>query len=383
MTCPGPVALERAFPASASDELTRHITSCETCAQEWRRMDELASLVRGLPVEELSPERSRDVRNGVLARAASRPPASRRAPFATTAMRAAFALAAAIAAMVLFLNSWPSAQAPARARNASVVAGQSARFTHSNLPDETIRLVEGTVSLDVHHLAPGERMRVITGDAEVEVRGTSFVVEAHADMLAWVHVLSGRVEVRVSGADPVVLGALDHWRPQPVATATPALASIAPIAPPIPAPATSKKIATAATPPIPEPSATPDFETPYRAAWESFRRGDHGSAAAGFSAVASAAGPLASDAAYWHAVSLGRAGRASEARVALQEYLRQWPNSPQSGEASAMLGWLLYDANDLEGARRAFGVALRSESTAAVNSATEGLTAIEDNAAAR
>lgn len=374
--------LGKAFPTSASADVTRHLETCANCRAEWDRMDSLAVLARNLPVVELSPARAGAVRDAMLAAAAGRISPRRPSLLRTGTARAVFALAASLFVFVLVVTLWPSG--PERVDSdyrARIVAGASARFTHQSLPDETIRLVDGTVSLDVDHLADGERLRVITGDAEVEVRGTSFVVEAVGDKLAWVHVLKGRVEVRALGHAPVILGALDHWRP---------VASIAlPSTPQVGIAAVTEtpvrvakprvpRVVTApvATPPIPLPI---DLETPYRAAWDAFRRGDLDAAAAGFDAVARAKGegPLASDAAYWRAVALGRAGRSPEATKALREYLRQFPEAPQVGEASAMLGWLLFDAGDPEAARRSFEQAVRSGSEAAVTSGSEGLEALD------
>lgn len=381
--CPSQAALERAFPASAGEELARHVASCAQCGEEWARMEELASLVRELPVAPMSADRADAVRDAVLAKAASRPPSRHSSPFRSTWARAAVAIAASLFAVVLFLKVRPGDPPPApRPFRASVVAGASARFTHGALPDETIRLVEGTVSLDVEHLKEGERLRVIVGDAEVEVRGTSFVVEAIGDRLSWVHVLKGLVEVRVEGHAPVLLGALEHWRPEPPAAML--------VEPPIPVPASpalapkpraTSAIAAVAMPPIPLPK---DLEAPYRAAWDAFRRGDLDAAASGFASVSqeNPAGPLASDAAYWRAIALGRAGRNTEAAAALREYLRQFPEAPQAGEAAAMLGWLLLDAADLDGATRAFDLAIRSGTEAAVTSAADGLKAVEQQRSA-
>ena len=375
--------LGKAFPSSGNAGITYHLQGCATCRAEWDKMEALASLARSLPVAELPPDRSATVRDAMLAAAANRArqPRSRWADsLGSTRVRAALALAASLF-VIAIVSLWPPATdrgaTPYRAR---VVAGASARFTHQALPDETIRLVDGSVSLDVEHLAEGERLRVITGDAEVEVRGTSFVVEAVGDKLAWVHVSKGRVEVRAAGHAPVVLGALDHWRPAaPVAlpSATPAEIAAAMLTP-VPAPKVraSVTIAAVATPPIPLPL---DMETPYRAAWDAFRRGDLDAAANGFETVAHASkdGPLASDAAYWRAVALGRAGRSPEAMKALREYLRRFPEAPQAGEASAMLGWLLVDAGDPDAARRSFEQAIRSGSEAATTSGAEGLDALD------
>src|SRR5207302_1565888 len=59
-------------------------------------------------------------------------------------------------------------------------------------PDEIVRLSQGTLTVEVSPLGAGERFRVITSDAEVEVRGTAFDVVAAADRLTAVRVHHGR-----------------------------------------------------------------------------------------------------------------------------------------------------------------------------------------------
>ena len=342
---------------------------------------ELAELAKSISVAEIPPERARAVRDSLLAATANRVPRSRPSLVQSARVRATFAVAASLIVLALFMRFWPSSRIEeSTAYRARVVAGASARFTHQPLPDETIRLVDGTVSLDVDHLAESERLRVVTGDAEVEVRGTAFVVEAVGDKLAWVHVLKGRVEVRASGHAPVILGALDHWRPAaPVSLPAREIAAVTLTPVPVSTPRIRKPAPAiaVATPPIPLPL---DMETPYRAAWDAFRRGDLEAAAAGFEGVANASkdGALASDAAYWRAVALGRAGHAPEAMRALREYVRRFPEAPQVGEAHAMLGWLLFDARDPSAARRSFEQALRSGSAAASESGKEGLEALDE-----
>lgn len=370
MNCPGTQTLERAFPSSLSDELSRHIATCPECGPEWRRMESLAARVRELPVEARDAQRVGAVRDAVLASAARRTQVQPASPWP----RRALALAASIAIAALAATMWPSGvETTYRAR---VVAGASARFTHSSLPDEIVRLTDGTVSLDVEHLREGERLRVVTGDAEVEVRGTSFVVEAHDDRLSWVHVMTGVVEVRVKDAAPVRVGALEHWRP-----AAPAVIALAPAVTP---PEIVKPIATpapAVTPAVAGATRAPgaDVESAYREAWDAYRAGRFARAASGFGGVLDAdpSGALASDAAWWRAVALSRAGRTAEAKAALEGFLRDFRGSAREGEASVMLGWILFEERELGGARSAFERAERLGPDAVRSSAAEGLAALE------
>jgi hypothetical protein len=60
------------------------------------------------------------------------------------------------------------------------------------------------------------------------------------------------------------------------------------------------------------------------------------------------------DAAFWTAVALARGGRSADAIAAFRNMLGGYPNSPRAGEASAMLGWLLVDAHQLDEAAKRF-----------------------------
>jgi ferric-dicitrate binding protein FerR (iron transport regulator) len=99
----------------------------------------------------------------------------------------------------------------------------------------------GEITLDVAKLAAGERFLVRTGDAEIEVRGTSFTVsivppdatcgDGSPTRLA---VAEGVVVIRVAGNEEKIVAG-DHW-PHGCATASDA---------PAPATTTAKTIATA------------------------------------------------------------------------------------------------------------------------------------------
>src|SRR5262249_1118357 len=90
----------------------------------------------------------------------------------------------------------------------SIRAVGAARFSRVRPgPDEIVRVDEGTIHLDVAPLGVGDRFRVVTADAEVEVRGTAFQVTAAASQLVAVRVWHGRVEVPGGGGVAGGLGA--------------------------------------------------------------------------------------------------------------------------------------------------------------------------------
>lgn len=85
-------------------------------------------------------------------------------------------------------------------------------------PDEIVRLLDGALTVEVDPLGPRERFRVVTGDGEVEVRGTAFEVRAEQDQLRAVRVLHGRVVVRGAPLEgEVELGPGQRWLAPPTA----------------------------------------------------------------------------------------------------------------------------------------------------------------------
>jgi TolA-binding protein len=86
------------------------------------------------------------------------------------------------------------------------------------------------------------------------------------------------------------------------------------------------------------------------------RAGKSDEAARSFAASCGAAGneAFAEDACFWTGVAAKRAGQTRIAREALTRFLAKFPTSGRAAEASALLGWELYDAGDLDGAERWF-----------------------------
>ena len=289
------------------------------------------------------------------------------------------------------------ARAGAEAHAHGVVhARAGARFTATTVaPDEIVHLHDGVIDVDVSPLHAGERLRVIVGDTELEVRGTAFEVTARANQLVSVAVSHGRVEVRVAGAPPRLLAAGEVWRAADVADVTdearspdeqvaavpePSTPQVvhapvprAPRARPSPKPMPSVQAAAAAPPAPPAPLRSPE-ERGYDDAWAAMRAGEFARAARGFARVLLLApdGVLAEDAAFWHAVALAR-GHDPRAPIAFRELLAAYPRSPHAGEASAMLGWLLLERRELDEAARRFRAAASDPDPAVRDSARAGL----------
>jgi TolA-binding protein len=400
--CPGELEIARAMTVGAPAALAAHLAECAACRAAWDGLARAIELARGLPVEIPSAARRDEVRGALLATAQASPvrPARAAIPRAAWGVVGAAAAAAAIWFSLGGGGGRERARAGAGGRphsHASVRAQAAADYAlASAAPDELLRLRDGSIAIEVEPLGAGDRFRVVVGRDEIEVRGTAFELTATHDRLDAVHVTRGRVEVRPAAGTWATLGAGESWRPE-AALSKPANA--APAAPP-PTPLTGGAVA----PPLPGGPARPRGkslraaldaspsasggrgatpirraeESLYDDAWDAMRVGDFHKAAAGFAGVIAIApaGALADEGAYWRAVALARAGSPGEAIAAFREMLDRYAGSPRRGEASAMLGWLLVDAHQLDEAARRFRAAAADPTEAVRGSARKGLEAL-------
>jgi hypothetical protein len=422
--CPAAAALSHAFPADADDALRAHLAECPACAAEWAACERLAELGRELPRGLPTAQRRDDVRRALLAAASRTLPRTDRPHRLLPWAAAAAALCAGLAVAMFALAGGGAADrattSPGASRRATLHPQADAVFAVVGVqPDEIVRLSRGTLTVEVAPLRPGERFRVATADAQVEVRGTVFDVVASDDRLAAVRVLRGRVEVRRTGRTAVVLDAGQHWDAAPAVAQTPAPpATQCPPEPP--PPAVAPVLATPAPPGLPhspavpvlarpvprrdppappapeaatdvpaveppatepraatEPAGRESAEQAFAAGWAALNAGDDVLAAQAFRRAADVAGdePLAEDASFWHAVALGRNGRDAAAGVALDTFLARFPRSPRAGEASAMLGWILLSAGDGAAAEARFRSAVDDPVPSVRESARSGLAA--------
>ncbi len=418
--CPDAPELARAASEPGSSSCAAHLAVCCDCRAEVEAQRHLVSLAREGSAPVPGAERVESVRGAVLA-AACAPAAPR---------RGGPRFVAAIAALVLLalgpLVHRAVSTRPVGAPNegATTIHPQpGARFVlASGLPDQIVRLREGTLTVTVAPLAPGGRFRVIVGDAEVEVHGTAFDVTAHDDRLLEVRVLRGRVAVRPARQGEVMVLPGETCtvppRPAPAASATP-LAGAPDVPPPVvprrisaaprePRRIGSQMIAPAIAPPslpraLPvavahkgpdllvegrstsrgevdagapaEASGETPAEVAFEQGWAALRAGDAGAAARHLDRAVKVAGGAAigEDASFWRAVALGRSARASEAVRAFRTFLDVYPDSNRGGEASVMLGRLLLARGDISGARQLFRDASTDRSQRVRDAAHAGL----------
>jgi hypothetical protein len=333
--------------------IDRHLAVCASCAELASDLNQVRVLLRA-PTPTPAPLEVQRGRLKLLREAALPPSRSEAQIWRRPALAAAVALAAA-AALILMLHrrSPEDSNAVARAPSASAVGSQrtittvvpesEARFTRTAADGtEIVRLSDGAVSLSVRHLNVGERFLVKTGDAEVEVRGTLFRVEAENDRIRNVSVVEGKVEVRFRGA-AFILTADERWD-RPV-DAPPTSLPTAPVQasaePPVTAPlvsSTAKRGPFAQRPAASAKPAVDDGSAAFVEGMGMIERGDYGAAAKHLDAF-SKSNPnddRAEDAAFLVILALQRAGRSAEAVAAARRYLGTYPAGYRRAQAQAI-----------------------------------------------
>ncbi len=201
MTCRQLRAVGEATPGTLPEHLVEHVGGCPECADERAAVLDLVALAEALDPPEIDARRAESARSAVIAIAMAEPVAPSRARRWPWAVAAATLLAVGAG---IATSSEPE--------RAAVVASGVATFEHTvDGGDERVELAAGRIRVEVEHLDAGERFRVITVDAEVEVRGTAFDVVARRGELVSVHVHEGVVDVRWRDAATVVLRAGESW----------------------------------------------------------------------------------------------------------------------------------------------------------------------------
>jgi TolA-binding protein len=182
----------------------------------------LRELAKQLPYERPEPARVDAVRSALLV-AATTPEEPRRSrwPLAGGAFAFGAVAAAAVVLLVVQRGPAPSPSTPPEHRSsieASTAADFDRQITHTATGiDEVVRIRGGRVSLSVGALAAGERVRIVTGNAEIEGIGR-YEVAVTADQIRAVTVAEGTATIRVVGHQAVFLAAGQTWT-APVITA--------------------------------------------------------------------------------------------------------------------------------------------------------------------
>ncbi len=425
-TCPSPVALTREHSIGASAATEEHLNHCEACTEQWAKFDQLLDLGRDLPMHSPTANKTETIRAAVLnsfTQSSSSSGSFHKWRWVIGAIAASI-----IAIIGVFYFQWTPRSNTIEVNDRSTFKATvhshpaATLFRAGSQPDEIVRLTGGTITVSVKPLEKGERFRVVTGDAEVEVRGTIFDVVVEDDSLLEVSVISGRVDVRPAKGASVTLGPGERWgKPsqQTPPTADPEVADN-------PAPEASAEMLDAVSPLTaktrremtqstrrqrggdayeqidrsdtetdsltddkadedeaphpkePSPQVLHPSETAFRDGWSALKDNAYADSIEAFTEAINTpgAGKIAEDASFWRCVAYARLGRHQKALHALQRFVGTYPNSPRAGEASVMLGWKLLEAGDLDSAEKHFRKATLDKNRRIRISAEQGLSDI-------
>lgn len=323
----------------------RHLRSCPACAASRVSNERLRALAQRLADDGPDALGLRRLRRRILDDAAIGPPHPR-APRA--------GLWIALACLATAMGAWALGQRGEAARAPSVAATapsaaatpgppgplagtvtptEKARWSQTRTGDvERVRLDEGTVSVHVRPQLPRERFLVEMPDGEIEVRGTTFEVTVEAGRTTGVRVLEGVVELRLTASPPQRLEAGDSFS-SPLGAA---VASVAPVATPLPRSAPKAEAAGAHVVVAAEPDAGAtaipggdDGTAAYAEALGFLSAGRNEQAATALRAFVEAYpnAAQAEDATFLEAVALARAGRTDAAGLAAEHHLTRFPGS--------------------------------------------------------
>jgi hypothetical protein len=397
--CPAAWELSRALAEDGHVDVAVHVSGCGRCAAAWSDLARTSAAARELPSPRMDEETRHRIEAGLLGEASLIAQASGLVPDPRAWWRRATAILAtcgiAAAALVVTssrLRGHRESSSGVLASLASIRAVGAATFSRLQPPpDEIVRLDAGILEIEVGAPLGGRRFRIATDDAVIEAAEGRFSVEAETRTLVAVRVFAGYAEVRAHGGH-AGLHAGDEWArvashaerrlEEPVASPRPTGA--VPRSPSAsqhaPARAPSRAIDLAPGDPIPsQPPRASSASAPRRASfergWRLLRSGEPARAAEAFGEVDAQSGgdAISEDASFWQAVALARAKMPDEARVTLLHFVSRFPGSERIGEASAMLGWMLLESGDAEGARRAFERAKNDRVDRVRTSARSGL----------
>ncbi|MEO7110987.1 MAG: FecR domain-containing protein [Polyangiaceae bacterium] len=330
----------------------RHLQHCDICSKTRVRDERLRTLAAELPSRAPTPLDVRRVRAHVLRDVELEAP--RHAPWRLRGTMTIALVACGLAifffhrqatnpAQITVVSSSPApvvsalpASSNANAFAGSVVAQGDARWTQARDSDvEHVSLEDGALDLHVRHQTPTEHFFVDLPDGQIEVRGTTFHVEAHHGVTTRIEVSEGVVTVRLHGADEISITAGRGWTR--TASANPR----------------SSKADGGAHALVASSHLDQGESDDYASAVTLMRTGSYDAAATAFAAFL-AAHPHASqaeDASYLEASALARAGRADAAALAAEHHLAAYPQSFHGKDAAILVARAARDRGDCAKAR--------------------------------
>jgi len=339
-------AIDERLEAAHAAEALAHARGCAACGAMERSLRSLREMARSLPEPSIDAEAAQRVRAEVIAGASL----GGHGRSTTTAVRRALAVAAAVTLVVLGAAMLrPRSASPRTAAEGIDLAGagtlrpeRAAVYRVERAGADTrIALTEGTIHLAVEHRRRSERFVVALTDAEVEVRGTRFAVDAHQGHLRRVRVTEGLVAVRRAGQPERLVGPGSTLEVTEPAAVAPAAATLDPMEPraPAPEPGAVTPAPRVEAPRAPSEAGGTAASRDFRAGALAYVRGEPGQAARAlqrFLAAATARDPRREDARYVLVLALDATHDPGSERAA-REYLGEFPNGLRRAEVTVRL----------------------------------------------
>jgi TolA-binding protein len=348
---------------SAADAASfeRHVATCAVCTREVRTLAALRDAAARLPVLTSTPLDQRRLRIELLRRANELTVSTPRALWQRS-IAAALVVAALAAVLVLLLRApSPARMAPITPANTEppsfqITASQGAEWRTQERRATLLLLSakKGRFEVAVDKLRTGQRFLLALPDGEIEVQGTRFIVDTDGARTLSVHVLEGRVALRLRAHPPVVLAAGQRWTAAPSPARTPIASSETKLAAAAEAsPSTTamsagpRRQASTVRPPAADagspPETTPAPRTSavnhdFKSAMSAFSDGDYGRAELLFTDFEKKHPDDArvQDSMFLRAVARSRRGDSSGARAMAREYLKRYPNGLRRPDAERL-----------------------------------------------
>ena len=315
----------------------RHLTLCAACSHEIAELDALAAALHGSPekFDELHTRRERVRLLAAFDAALVKP--KRAVPKAHWLVTAGIATGIAAGLCAAAWSAVHSARtAPAQAKSVRVHAeGLAVWSAHTQGSEETVKLEDGELRIQVDHRLGNSHLVVVVPDGELEDIGTTFVVSVAGGHTKRIAVEEGRVLVRLRGLPAHTVNAGDTWLPEPP-SAPPKLAT-SPNANASASASASPSLSASASGAAPRPLVT-DAAADFRAAMAALSRGDNHQAERMLAAFLQKHphDAHAEDAAYSRVIALQRCGDAAQTRQAAAQYLARYPAGFRRTEIEAL-----------------------------------------------
>jgi hypothetical protein len=334
----------------------RHSRICQECWDRVRLDRRLRDLVGELPVTNPLDLPLRRLRARILSDAREGVTRSPRPWWRTLPVSGVvFALLGAVA-VAFGLRFRPRLSLPDDPLAGSVTAVPGAEWVQTRHDKaETVRLTQGELWIVVRKQTPSEQFLVVIPDGELEVRGTTFDVVVDGPSTRQVHVVEGRVTLRLRDRPPLELAAGETWdRDIPKASAP--VASV-----PLPTFSEPTELAESPSPPRQardlvsgKTHPNDDGGADYEAAMKLYRSARFAEAAEGFRQFEAQhhSSVFLEDATFLEALSLTKAGHADAGAVVASRHLAEFPRSFHAKEASVLVARAARDRGECELARR-------------------------------